>query len=293
MSSPVIGAGYLISNDRLTDAAFCLIQPSVNTAVPAGGIGSGVQIVPVWDPSMYVGAQIVVGAAGSSDIEVVTISIVLPGTSFSAVFQNAHVAGEPITGATFPVRNPVDQLFTQAEMLGYLSTALNDFLTDVPLLYEVADITVPPTSQYTPLPDDCMFPVRVAWKNYPLRETSQDNLSSYNWNWTQQGLAQPFAYFRDKIPLQNVGVYPRAGNTIDLEVVYAQRGAQSLGLADGFPLPDPFTLPILHRTLSFAFSKDGEIKSPALAKLFDQRYQLGVKVSKMFLDAMQDSNVEA
>lgn len=293
MSSPVIGAGYLIANDRLTDAAFCLIQPSVNTAVPAGGIGSGVQIVPVWDQSMYVGAQIVVGAAGSSDIEVVTISIVLPGTSFSAVFQNAHVAGEPITGATFPVRNPVDQLFTQAEMLGYLSTALNDFLTDVPLLYEVADIDVGPTQQYTALPSDSQFPVRVAYAGYPLRETSQDNLSSYNWAWTQQGLSEPVVYFRDKIPLQTVGIHPRAGNTVPLEVVYAQRGAQTLGLADGFPIPDPFTLYPLYRCLSFAFSKDGEMRNPGLAKLFDQRYQLGVKVSKMFLDAMQDSNVEA
>lgn len=293
MAAPVPGAGFLLVADRLSDAAYVLIQPSVNTSVPVGGIAAGSQLVGAWDPSMYVRAQIVAGAPGNVDIEVVTITAVNPGVSFTATFANSHVAGEPLFGPTFPVRNPVDQLFTQAEMLGYLSTALNDFLTDVPLLYEVADITVPPTSQYTPLPADCMFPVRVAWNNYPLRETSQDNLSSYNWNWTQQGLAQPFAYFRDKIPLQNVGVYPRAGNTVDLEVVYAQRGPQTLGLADGFPLPDPFTLPILHRTLSFAFSKDGEIKSPALAKLFDQRYQLGVKVSKMFLDAMQDSNVEA
>src|ERR1700733_7327151 len=166
MASPVIGAGFLLVNDRLTDAAFVLIQPSVNTVVPAGGIAIGAQVVGAWDPSMYVGAQIVVGFAGSADLEVVTITAVIPGTSFSAVFQNAHVAGEPIQGATFPVRSPSDQLFTQTEMLGYISTALNDFLTDVPLLYEIADIIVAPTQPSTPLPSDCQFPVRVAYNAY-------------------------------------------------------------------------------------------------------------------------------
>lgn len=293
MAAPVPGAGFLLVADRLSDAAYVLIQPSVNTSFPVGGIAAGSQLVGAWDPSMYVGAQIVAGAPGNVDIEVVTITAVNPGVSFTATFANSHVAGEPLFGPTFPVRNPVDQLFTQAEMLGYLSTALNDFLTDVPLLYEVADIDVGPTQQYTALPSDSQFPVRVAYAGYPLRETSQDNLSSYNWAWTQQGLSEPVVYFRDKIPLQTVGIHPRAGNTVPLEVVYAQRGAQTLGLADGFPIPDPFTLYPLYRCLSFAFSKDGEMRNPGLAKLFDQRYQLGVKVSKMFLDAMQDSNVEA
>ena len=120
----------------------------------------------------------------------------------------------------------------------------------------------------------------------------QDNLSSYNWAWTQQGLSQPVVYFRDKIPLQSVGIWPRAGNTTPLEVVYAAKVPQLLGLADGFPLPDPFTMYPLFRCLSFAYSKDGEMQNPGLAKYWAQRYDIGVKVSNMFLAAMSGSESE-
>ena len=86
--------------------------------------------------------------------------------------------------------------------------------------------------------------------------------------WQEQGLSQPRVFFRDKIPIQNVGIWPRMGNVVNLEVTYAQRQAQTLGWGDGFIIPDPFTVAILHRTLSFAYSKDGEARSPSLAKYY-------------------------
>jgi len=49
---------------------------------------------------------------------------------------------------------------------------------------------------------------------------------------------------------------------------------------------------VLYKTLSYAFSKDGEIRNPGLAKYFQGRYEWGVKVSKMFLDSIQDPNLE-
>lgn len=291
MSAPTAGVGYLIVNDVLTDAAFTMLQPSVNTTVPGGGIAIGAQVVPVWDPSMYPGAQIVIGGVGTSGIEVVTIVALAPGTSFTAVFANVHSAGEPIRGATFPVRQTTDPLYTQAEMLAYLADAFNDFLLEVPLVYEVDPaVVVNPTQQNVALPADSMFPVRVASAGYPLRETSQSNLDSTFYRWNTAGLSQPMVYFRDKIPLQNIGVWPRAGNTTNLEVVYAQRQAQPLGLADGFLIPDPFVMYPLYKTLSYAFSKDGEARNPGLAKYFLSRYEFGVKVSKMLLEAINDSS---
>lgn len=297
--APVAGVGYLCANDILTDCAFYLFQPSVNTTVPAIGISTGSQIVAVWDSAMYVGAQLVVGSIGSSDVEVVTITATTPGTSFTATFANPHTAGEPITGATFPVRQGEDAvpMFTQAEMLAYLSAAVNDFLTEVPLVYNVNEaVTVGPSQQNTALPADCMFPVRAAYNPgsglYPLRETSQSNLDSIDQNWSQAGVSTPQAYFRDKIPTQNIGIWPRAMNSVTLEVVYAQRQAQTLGLADGFLLPDPFLTYVLCRTLEFAFSKDGEMRSPALAKYFGQRYATGVKVATMVLDSVNDQNLQ-
>jgi hypothetical protein len=297
MATPVIGAGVLRVVDRLQDASYALFEPVVNEQFPST-ITPGVQTILISDPAvwvptvcLYVGAQLVCGVTGGN-LEVVTVTGVNVGVSFSATFANAHAAGEWINGATFPVRYPTDPLFTQSEMLAYISSATNDFLTDVPLAYNIADLAVSPTSQNTPLPADSLFPVRIAYESYPLRETSQSNLDSTYPPWSQQGLSQPRVYFRDKIPIQNVGIWPRMGNAVELEVVYAQRQAETVGWGDGFIVPDPFTVAILQRTLSFAYSKDGESRQPALAKYWDSRYQFGVKVCKMLLDIINDAQMQ-
>jgi len=225
------------------------------------------------------------------NLEVVTVTGVNVGVSFTATFTNAHAAGEWINGATFPVRYPTDPLFNQAEMLSYISTATNDFLTDVPLAYNLADLTVTPSAQNTALPADSLFPVRIAYESYPLRETSQSNLDGMYPQWNQQGMSQPRSYYRDKIPIQNVGIWPRMGNTVNLECVYAQRQAATLGWGDGFIVPDCFTQYILYRTLSFAFSKDGESRNPGLAKYFAGRYQMSVKIARMVLDVVNDAAI--
>ena len=138
MASPVIGAGVLRVVDRLQDCAYALFQPVVNEQFPAT-IAAGSRTIPisnpaVWAPTvcLYVGAQLVCGVTGGN-LEVVTVTGVNVGVSFTATFANAHAAGEWINGATFPVRYPTDPLFTQAEMLAYISSATDDFLTDVPL----------------------------------------------------------------------------------------------------------------------------------------------------------------
>jgi hypothetical protein len=291
MAAPAAGVGYLLAGDILQDVAFSLVEPSVKTAFPAP-VTAGVQTVPIFDLAMYVGAQVVAGLYGDPNLEVVTITAVVVGVSFTATFANAHAAGVAITGATFPVRQPTDPFFTQAEMLGYLSQAASDFLTDVPLAVVVATVVVPPTAQNAPLPADCINPVRVANNSYPLRETSQSNLDSINYKWQQQAPAPPQAYFRDKVGLGNLGVWPRQNATTNLECVYNQRAAQAMGLADGFNIPDPFLLYVTCRVLAMAYSKDGEQRNPALAKYWESRYQLGVKISNVFLGVVNDANAE-
>ena len=287
--APVIGAGKLTVVDRLMDASYALIQPVVMDQFPAA-VSVGSQTIAISDPSIYQGCYLVAGAH-SANAEVVQVTAVGSGT-FTAVFAETHAAGDWLFGATFPVRYPTDPLFTQAEMLTYISSASNDFLTDVPLAYNLADLTVGPSQQNTPLPADSLFPVRVAYESYPLRETSQSNLDSMFYNWSQAAMDQPRVYFRDKIGIQNVGIWPRMGNTVDLEVVYAQRQAETMGWGDGFLVPDVFTVAILQRTLSFAYSKDGEARQPGLARYWASRYQMSVKIAKMILDILNDPQMQ-
>lgn len=297
MSSPAIGAGVLRVVDRLQDCAYALIQPVVNEQFPST-ITAGPQTIPISDPAvwvptvcLYVGAKLVCGIAGNN-LEVITVTAVNVGVSFSATFANGHTAGEWINGSTFPVRYPTDPLVTQDEAIAYISSATNDFYTDVPLAYNVASITLTPTAQNAPLPADSLFPVRVAYESYPLRETSQSNLDSTNYQWSNQGLSQPRVFYRDKLPIQNVGVWPRAGNLVPLEITYAQRQASTMGWGDGWLVPDPFTVAILQRTLSFFYSKDGEIKSPGLANYWASRYKTSVMIAKMILDVLNDPQMQ-
>jgi hypothetical protein len=290
--APAAGIGYLLVNDILTDVAFALVQPSVNTVVPGGGFAAGAQTVNVFDRSMYVGAQILVGVLGT-DLEVVTITAVNVGVSFTATFANAHAAGEPILGATFPVRQISDQLFTQAEMLTYISNAVNDLLADCPLIQQIVDLDIAPTEQITALPADSQKPLRVAAYGLPLRESSQSNLDSMDYTWNQQAQATPYVYFRDKVGLQNIGTWPVMGNTTPIEVIYEQRSATLLGLADGFIVPDPFLLYAKYKTLAYAYSKDGEQRNPGLAKYYTDRYAFGVKICSVFLEVVMDPNLES
>ena len=301
------GAGFLIVEDLLEDISYSLFEPIVNTTILSveptgfgdGGFGDGGfgddtagMVVNVGSiTALYVGAQVIVGR-GLDTQEVVTV-LQVEGGAFIAALTNTHAAGERVVGATFPVRQTSDPLFTQAEVLAYLSTALNDFLTAVPLYYEISGvIPVAPTQQNAALPSDCMFPVRVAAFGYPLRETSTSNLDSYDYHWSQQEAITPVAYFRNDSPMQTLGVWPRANNVTPLEIVYAARGPQLLGLTDGFPVPDPFLPIIRHRVLSFAYSKSGEARNPALAKYWETRFQFGIKVAQMILGVIADPNVE-
>ena len=229
---------------------------------------------------------------------------VVVGVSFTAVFANAHAAGIAITGATFPVRQPTDPFFTQTEVMGYLATAVNDFLSSCPLAIVATDsLSVAPTQPLTALPPDCMVPMRVApfqpplpgglptYQN-PLRETSQSNLDAMNYRWGQSPPGQPAAYYRDKTGLQKMGVTPVSSNTVNLEMVYQQRGPQVMGLADGFIVPDPFLVFVKARVLEYCYSKDGEMRSPGLAKYHNGRYMTGLKISSVFLDVISDPNAE-
>jgi hypothetical protein len=178
-------------------------------------------------------------------------------------------------------------------MLQYLSNALNEFLLRVPLCYEVTDaISMPPTSQFAALPSDCMFPVRISAFGIGLRETSQSNLDGVDFKWQQETGNPPLVYYRDKIGLQQFGVWPVQNNTTPVEIVYANRGQELMGLADGFPVPDPFLVYVKAHVLEFAYTKDGEQRAPALAQFWNGRYEAGVKISNMFLEAAMDPNLQ-
>jgi len=125
------GIGYRTANDVLLEIGFHLCSPNVITALTAN-VATGVQTAAVGTTNaMYIGALVVVDA-NTVNAEVVTVTAVVDATHFTGDFANAHSSGASVSAATFPTQQPTDPIFTQTEMLGYLSRAQNEFLTAVP-----------------------------------------------------------------------------------------------------------------------------------------------------------------
>jgi hypothetical protein len=123
------------------EVSYHVVEPVVYTTLTGPvSSGSGVTVpiaslgIPV--PALYPGALVVVGW-GASDAEVATVISV--GTlSFTANLVSNHASGETVLGPTFPLQVPTDPVFTQAEMLGYLARAQNEFLSQCPVVYAQA-----------------------------------------------------------------------------------------------------------------------------------------------------------
>ena len=148
MANP--GIGYRLAADVLMEVAFHLCQPNVYTPIVSytasgfgsggfgtggfgGGVGSSITVDSTY--AMYPGALVVVGWQ-TATAEVVQVLTVPDTTHFTGTLLNAHNPGDIILGPTFPVQESTDPIFTQSEMLSYLSRAQNEFLTAVPLYYQ-------------------------------------------------------------------------------------------------------------------------------------------------------------
>lgn len=165
------GTGYRTAVDVLCEISLRMLQQIAFTTLTES-VSTGSQTVTVGSTiAMYVGAQIVVDPY-TNIAEVVTITAFVPGVSFTAVFANAHASGAQVIGATFPTQVATDALYTQSEMLGYLSRAQNEFLAKAPVFYalEQQNLTFGQVFQNTPT--NCIEINRVAASTYYVQITS-------------------------------------------------------------------------------------------------------------------------
>jgi hypothetical protein len=339
-----------------------LCQPAVYQALASPiTAGAGVTATVTTTAAMYPGAQLLAGASGASDTEVITILSVPNGTQFTANFANNHAAAEPVWGATFPVQYQTDPIFTQSEMLGYLSRAQNEFLVAVPMFYQrffqnistnvivqslpanavlldriaASQVNIPITSlvrasnvvtltavqptnlaQYntlsvvnaadtsfngvfavstSPLPDVITYPqigpdASTTGGNIQqmsrLYELTQEELVMRDRAW-QTGVGFPSAWYEDRVGLYKWGVDVRPDSTYPCELLVAIRDSDTLGLTDGFLIPDPICHGMKYLALAYAWSKDGVAQQPKMAELCMKRYAQVVMATQRYIGAMK------
>lgn len=174
------GVGYRQVNDVLQEVSYRLVEPVVATTILGfalegygdGGYGDGgygdqpdgtnSYVTTVSSTKgIYPGALLVVGRE-TVNVEVVTVISVGEDNTFTAVYQHVHGIGEIVEGATFPTQQPTDPLFTQAEMMGYLSRAQNEFLSQVPCFYMVTQQRAQYGQIFQDLPGNAIHLDRVA-----------------------------------------------------------------------------------------------------------------------------------
>jgi hypothetical protein len=145
------------------ECSFHLAQPAVyeglvNPVVPGLGVTASI----LSTTYVYPGAQLVLEVPGNAAQEVVTVLTVPTPDTFTANFANAHAAAAPVWAPTFPTQQGTDPIFTQAEMLQYLSRAQNEFLTAVPCFYERFFQNVSPGLIYQNTPPTAILIDRIA-----------------------------------------------------------------------------------------------------------------------------------
>ena len=136
----------------------CVYQSLASPVVAGAGVTATIQSTTY----VYPGAQIILEVPGNAEQEVVTILTVPTPTTFTANFANNHAAAAPAWGPTFPTQQGTDPIFTQAEMLTYLSRAQNEFLTAVPCYYQRFFQNVNPGAIYQATPPTAILIDRIA-----------------------------------------------------------------------------------------------------------------------------------
>lgn len=159
------GNGLRDVNSVMMEIAFHLVEPCVITSLMANVAAPGVQTAPVTSTvGMYIGAQVVVSAANQSNPTILAITAFDPvALTVTGNFLSAYTAGSILLGGTFPTQQPTDPLFTQAEIIGYIARAQNEFLAKLPGVFDFfSNIAITTGQTFYSLPSTAIEAERVA-----------------------------------------------------------------------------------------------------------------------------------
>ena len=159
MANP--GTGYRSVVSLMMEMSLHLLQPIVYTPLTAPITSTGVQTASIASTTnLYAGAQLVVDTGASK--EAVTVITVASSTTFTASFAFTHLVGAIVQSATFPKQALTDPLFTQSEILSYISRAQNELLAQCSCIYTLSQQTVSLGTLYQSLPTTVIQLARVA-----------------------------------------------------------------------------------------------------------------------------------
>ena len=118
-----------------------------------------------------------------------------------------------------------------------------------------------------------------------LYESTQEELNMVNRQW-QQTPGFPSSFFEDRTGLYHWGLAPKPEVQTPVELLYSIRDADTLGLLDGFAVPDNVLYLCKWQALGYALEKIGVLQDMQRAAYCHERYNRGVLAVQRFVDAL-------
>ena len=276
--------GQITAEWLLEQVSYALIEVIVNTSLSAP-VTAGIRTVtPLNMQGIYQGVMLVIGQG--TQIEVVGVTSVTAST-FTATFVNTHAGfGPAVVGATFSGGQPNTPLWSQQEMLDYLTSTQNEFLCAVRPVYAVATANLEVGIPSYPNPADAIRVERIAVAGTELWNVSQTDID-WQGGYSSRAGQQPQYWYQDKVGPFNFAVDPIPQVGAVAELFYSQLGSTSLGLLSTFTVPDLFWPALKWGTLAKALSKDGEQRDLSRSAYCQQKFTFWQILASKFMEGLE------
>lgn len=120
-----------------------------------------------------------------------------------------------------------------------------------------------------------------------LYETTQEELAMADRFWQSNYTAELDSWFEDRTGLYKWGVGGRPSTNFPVELLCAVRDTDTLGLLDGFLVPDMVLHGVKYLAMAYAYSKDGVMMQPQMAEFCLRRYAQVVAATQRYIAQMK------
>lgn len=193
---------------------------------------------------------------------------------------------EPVdSGATWP-----SGFWTEAEVLDYLNQRQNRLLKDTHLQIGIALQPAVAGTDIYDLPADWINTITVFWISLTglVTELGRSDMWEGDHGITSSPGTRgtPKIYFDGGKPI-TVRVIPPPDTNGILQIHYVPYAAVLDGSPEIFTVPDEFVPLLKYGALSDMWRKVGRAHDPTRAEYCDQRYQMGLEITKLLLGGWQ------
>jgi len=119
-----------------------------------------------------------------------------------------------------------------------------------------------------------------------MYETTQAERTQTDRAWRNEYAASPLQWFEDRSGLYRWGVGNKAASNYPVELLCSIRDSDTLGLLDGFLIPDTLVYLLSYKVMAYALSSENEQSDPVRAKYCEDRFQRGIAAINRYLLGM-------